>query len=108
MKKKWYNEIHLFGVCLIVIGIIVLCSLSPSQHEEKKMNQRQNQEQLVITAAQNQNPNDEASFQVISKTKRDHGEVAFVLENQTTGEQQTFVVEENGDVYQEVQAHFFR
>lgn len=111
--KKGYQVIAITLIVLLVL-IVIGTTVVVMTHQDQKTSdnkesqvttepQRKSDEQIAIETAQSQDPTGTSQYQVVNKKERDNGEVEITVEESTTKEQQTYIVEEDGSIYQEFQ-----
>lgn len=111
--KKGYQVIAIILIVLLVL-IVIGTTVVVMTHQDQKTSdkkesqvttepQRKSDEQIAIETAQSQAPTGTSQYQVVNKKERDNGEVEITVEESTTKEQQTYIVEEDGSIYQEFQ-----
>ncbi len=99
-KKKLLIFLMIIIVVILFLFILILHLTEPKEQVQKP--KELDKKAIAIEAAENQNSEEDASYQVVKQTTRDNGDIEYILENDETKKQTTFVVESDGSVYQEI------
>lgn len=99
-KKKIFILLLVLVVILLFLSVLVL-HFTETKEQVKKPKEL-DKKAIAIEAAENQNTEENASYQVVKQTKRENGDIEYLLENEESKKQTTFVVESDGSVYQEI------